>query len=275
MLFKFKKKKIVVDCFTADPLTFEQTPIAPATQYLPQWWKSLPAYASDGGNHYNNDTESNTRNMKGCVGFTQYFKQSLAIPLWGGIRIDLTDNIEKKYRWLTAYNTSDLGMAEKADLIAWHGSQQFHGFLDDTYQHLKISAPWRLKCKYDIPFAFTDPVWCRNDITSYTTLPGILNFKYQHAVNVNIFVQYRAQPRTIVLQLGQPLAFLTPLTEDEVIFKPQLVSSKELRRHCPINRFIFDPDSPSTPYNQSKKFINQKEDRESTNKGCPFGFGKK
>ena len=46
-MFLFKKRKIVVDAFTARPAIFDTAKIQEATKFLPEWWKNLPSKVKD------------------------------------------------------------------------------------------------------------------------------------------------------------------------------------------------------------------------------------
>ena len=75
MFFKFIKNKIVLDCFTARADVFEHSKIARASEYVPQWWKSLPKPEIS----FEKIAKNEVSNMKGCVGFTELFKNSFVI----------------------------------------------------------------------------------------------------------------------------------------------------------------------------------------------------
>jgi hypothetical protein len=42
MLFIFKKKKIVLDCFTADPLVHKYYPVSKVSNFKPKWYTDIP-----------------------------------------------------------------------------------------------------------------------------------------------------------------------------------------------------------------------------------------
>ena len=47
MFFFFKRKEIVLDCFTHRPDTYEYFPIEKSTKHFPQWWKDLKVEIPD------------------------------------------------------------------------------------------------------------------------------------------------------------------------------------------------------------------------------------
>jgi hypothetical protein len=85
MLFLFPKKKIVLDCFTYSESVLQTAPITNAMKHIPSWWKKLPSA------HFE-ETFFPTPTMKGCVGMVDYYANSVALPLWSEIIINVDSN---------------------------------------------------------------------------------------------------------------------------------------------------------------------------------------
>ena len=265
-MFIFKKNKIVVDCFTDDAYAYEHAPIAPARKYLPQWWKDLaPTY----DNH--TSITSNNSTIKKCIGVTQYFAESFIIPFWGGMELHLTDHNTRTAEWQTSYKifVEDYNGGEASPLENLPG-EMYNGFVDKNFIHFKLNTPWAFCCNTDTRFMMSDPIWNRHNLTDYTVLPGILDFKYQTSTNVNMMFEFKDRPLSIILNPRTPLASLTPLTDKEVVFKNHLVTIKEMIKYRPGRRFIMEDGE--TKYHMLKRLFHDKEDNI---KKCPFGFGKK
>ena len=264
-MFWFKKNKVVLDCFTTDPFVYEYAKIDTASKFYPGWWKQLPNVVSDiNGN--------NIPSMKYCRGLTEMYKNSLAMPYWGGAVIEMSDSSTKMSSWKTNYKVP----VEPSDRIfQQHPPQQYAGFVSDNFVHYKIIAPWVIKCKEKVNFFMSDPVWNKSKINDYTVLPGVIDFKYQPVVNINIMLEFTKEIRLVQLSVNDVICFLTPLTEREVIVRHHLVDEKEYantllfaRRIAPIINHLGIGDQ--TSYVLNKKFIDKHEERNKTK--CPFGF---
>jgi hypothetical protein len=102
-------------------------------------------------------------------------------------------------------------------------------------------------------------------LTSWHVLPGVIDFKYQHATNVN-FVAPRG--KRFQMTAGMPLAQLIPLTDKEVDLRLHMIDPTKIDDLRIKNSFYpFFTGS----YKKMKKLINEKEKNKSK---CPF-LGKK
>ena len=268
-MFWFKKKKIVLDCFTADPFAFQYTPISSATNYFPEWWKSMDSYF----NTKNNENKDITMgSMKHCRGFIDLYKNSFMIPYWGNLGIEVSDIIQKQYSWNTNFGSEYVKLNSKNNLEE-HSPQFFKGFVDSNFQHVKLVSPWSLKTNRYVKFFMSDSLWNRNNLTNYSVLPGVIDFKYQLASHVNLMFEYKNTSRIIKLKPNDPLVMLTPLTEEHIELKHHLVSIEELSKMFSFNRAYSNKyDFNSKKYHIIKKFIDEHDKRNKPK--CPFGFGK-
>lgn len=259
-MFWFKRKKIIIDCFTTDPFAYEYTKISPASQYVPEWWKKLPLQNKD-------KQEYVSGTMKHCRGFTNLFGNSFVIPFWGFAEIDVSDDSTKLFEWNSNYNFVE----DKLDSVIVHPSKQYEGFVDSNkFFHIKITSPWFLKSKDSVEFMVHDPLWNRSDLTSYSVLPGVLDFKYQHSTNVNLMIEFKQQSRKINFSHSDVVCMLTPLSEREVVLNHHLIDKGDLRKINHASRF-YNIGKPGL-YNDIKKFMDKHEERNKSK--CPFGFGK-
>lgn len=265
MMFWFKKKKVVLDCFTVDPFSYEFAAIAPATKYYPNWWQELPSI----NEAIQNDAVRKFVTMKHCRGFTDLFKSSYMIPFWGHLKI-LVDENQSVFKWDANYSWN-----ENLKQVVEHSRNQFTGFVGENFQHLKLTSPWHFRTNKYLKFMMSDPIWCRKDLTSYSVLPGVVDYKYQLGSNINLMVEYKDGERSIKFKPGDPIAMLTPLTEDDIELKCHLISEIQLQKEFPFHR-LYDRTNNTIDtiqrYASSKLFINQHEQRNKPK--CPFGFGK-
>ena len=208
MLFKFLKKKIVLDCFTAEPYVIRYAPILPAVRYIPDWWKALPKdYFSD----------IKLINMRHCAGMTEYYKQSVALPLWCDLSINV--NNDKSINWQFSDNTTN---------AIHHSKIQYDGFLEN-YTHIKIESPWFFRSEKNVNWVWSHPVYNYKHNDDAVSVPGITNFYYQHAANINLFIRTEKE-RHILIPHNTPMALLTPMSDRKVKIVRHLVDKKEMER---------------------------------------------
>lgn len=251
-MFKFKEKKIVLDCFTLDPFAYEYANISPAVKYYPEWWKDLPSSGAD-------------PNMKSCLGFLNLYKNSFVVPMWGSLTINLSDAIHKTSRPELDYI---IGFAPGESPLAQHPKSQFKGFVGEDFIHVKAETPWMLKTNSDIKFMYMDPLWNRSNLADYSILPGIVDYHYQPTTSINMMFKLHDQPRRVDFRPGDVMAMIVPITENGVEVKCHLVDEMELRRQFPQIRLA--TSTKQKMYNTFKKFITKHEERQKSK--CPFGF---
>jgi hypothetical protein len=207
MLFLFPKKKIVLDCFTSEKYAIEYAPINFAIKHIPEWWKDLPVSR-------NNELVENMRN---CVGMVEYYKRSIAMPMWSDLLIQTEGN--KNYQW----QFSDFKSIAKI-----HNESQMSNFLSN-YGHLKIQSPWRFASEKSLNWVWSHPTYNYPFSSDIACLPGITDFYYQCSVNVNIMV-LTENKKDILIKQGQPIALLTPMSDRKIKIVRHLVDEKEIKR---------------------------------------------
>lgn len=243
-MFIFKRKKIIVDCFTKENSVYEYYPIVKSLKVTPSWWNKLPNKYTD----YNSmgiPIPSGT--MKTCSGFTDLYKNSYTLPLWS----DLSVSSSKEGHWGYQYCV-DVGVS-----IHHHNPQQY-GEEFNNLIHMKLESPWLLKEKSGIKFYFGDPFWSRiKQLNNWYIAPGIVEYKYNGATHVNMLLDKKEQQ--FIINAGDPLAIIVPLTENDCEFKNHLITNDEYNK---MNSLL-KPSSFINAYIKRKKLIQSK---------CPFNF---
>lgn len=229
--FFIKRSKIVVDAFTANSDIFRMFPLMEAKDNPPSFYKNL-------------QPESDKRNMKYCAGLIDYYKSGFLIP--NVVDIELRSN-----------NREMLVNDSVKLFVESHPSHQ-HGNYFKNHHHVKFNGSWYLREKTEVKFLMTNLFW-----HDYNFLPfvvnGVLDFKYQHGLNINTFMPKGTYDYFI--PAGKPLAQLIPLTEKEVVIKNHHISRGELLSN--FDTFSF---TKTAMYQKKKKFMqkNEKKGR------CPF-----
>lgn len=251
-MFWFKRKKLVVDCFTDKGHAYELAPIQPAIKFIPSWWKALPKTFPSLGNRMSPDPT-----MKSCAGFIEQYKQGIIMPLWTDGLIDIGPEGTDGYRW---------EMADGVTEITSHPEEQRGTYLPNSkYQHLKIVSPWLVQTKEDVYWQYMQPMYNFNQPDHIIGLPGVMNFKYQQQTHINlIFTRIKDKVIRHALRRGQPMTHLIPFTERELDLRLHLVDKAEIER---INACSYH----STFYRSYQKMVKIRKDREKEKK-CPFHF---
>jgi hypothetical protein len=244
--FNFLKKDVVVHCYTSQAPVFNYAPIQNSSVFIPQWWKKLPKSYNTPNSLFEAPT------MKGCIGFTDLYKQGFMLPIWCDVKIEIGSTGLGGYR----YHFSGAG----SSMTSHAQMQRGDAFCETEYQHLKINSPWIFECSEDIKFVQLEPFWNNPTPETMSVMPGVLDFKYQHGANVNTLWKRQSETKIYQLDFGQPLAQFIPLTERNVNFELHLISAEELQHRRSI--------SFSTTF--INKFRNNR--RVLQQRGCPFHF---
>ena len=234
----FKKKPVVIDCYTYDRAAHTFFKPDKGIKFLPQWWKDLP-----------NDTPDNFKNMKGCAGLIDYYKNGIVIPAWSYFNIGIRN---KEVSWFARNGQVD-----------FHAPAQRGDFASNFVQ-CKLLSPWAFSCSEEINFLWNIPLWSFTDPEKIINLQGILNFKYQNATNVNLLFKDSEDGYEFPIKEGTPLAILHPITEREVVLKYHYVD-KQKWEEISVVRY------PSRRFD----YLNAKKALKSLESKCPFGFGGK
>jgi hypothetical protein len=244
MMHFFRRSKINLDCFTEHKWIIESAPVDHAIKHIPNWWKALPKERYEDGKFFPLPT------MKTCVGMYDYYVKSVCLPLWSDLAINVDSNLV--YKWQFADGNTEAVV---------HSSAQYAGFDVGSAGHLKIEAPWVLKEKTGVDWVYSSPIYAMNNITDYTVTPGILNFKYQHGINIQLFINLE-RAKTFKVAYNTPMAFLTPMSDKKVVIHRHLLAKEEYERmqkeHIPgsfINKYVNTKNAQNNkcPYKDYRK----------------------
>lgn len=242
MFFLMRKKEVVLDCFTYLHEAYEYCKIDHAIKYIPQWWKDTPK-------EIENADGSKTDTIKNCHGLIEFYKRGIIIPSWFELQFFMREKNQEQvwYKWKSSNEQLE---------ITNHYPQEFHGFSKDDGINLKINSAWAVKSKDDVQFTFTSPAWNSSDyMKHFYIMPGVVNFKYHHITNINIFYVQDDKEREILIRPLQPLVILHPMTEKKIKLKHHLIDKSEWNNITSYKKLFFKQN-----LNEIKKLKN----------GCPF-----
>lgn len=264
MLFFFKEKKVVVDCFTSDASAYKFYKIRKAVSFFPDDIRKMPSDIPITDRRTNIEFPLPT--LKRCSGIIEHYKHGAIIPLW----MDFICSPQTFAQGKSALGAADEAYAEGFNQ---HPSIQWQGMFEDFHQ-LKFLNPWRFKDTSGIKYAWGPAFYnLQKHIDNFVVPPGIMWWDFQDQANINIFIRKKAEKFTIVA--GTPMVHFIPLTEREVEYKCHLVSPLELEKLATIPQSFPTISSAS----RNNKFFKARAEAERMDKleeksKCPFGFGK-
>jgi hypothetical protein len=237
--FFTKNKKITVDCFTHFHDVYEYAKIDHAIKYIPEWWKNTPQV----------NLEKDIQTIKKCPAFLNFYKRGIVIPSWFEFEMLVSKISEKENMW--KWHSS----SEHFDLADSHANYQFENFTGDYGQNFKITSPWVFKTKDRVEFSWSQPTWnMRENIFNFCILPAVMNFKDQHATNINCFFEYKKEETFIKIDALTPLVVLHPLSERPVEIKNHLVSKNEWDQlRTGVKNFFFSRNTSDRLLKEKKK----------------------
>jgi hypothetical protein len=244
------QKEIVLNCYTYLSYAHKYAPIDYAINYAPDWWKKTPARANDG----------KIATVKSCVSVLDYLKSGIVIPSWFEMDVNLNsksnDNI-----WYTWLASNPSVVTDNS-----HSPEQFAGFAGAGGKNLKITSPWKFTTEEEIYFSWTQPTWHHRELMpNVFVLPGVLNFKFQNATEINLFVINKETEETFTIPSLIPLAILHPLTERKVIIKNHLITKEEWDNMLGPQALVLHRHSSDLTYKKRKNKLKQIEERT-----CPY-----
>jgi hypothetical protein len=214
-MFFLKPSKLTVDFFTTDPIVPAVNTPRRATKDFPDWWSAIPKEV------HKPELLCPLPTMKMCTGLTDYFSNSVCVPMWCDLVIDVGPIGSDYYRYQ---------YADHASRAEAHSEFQRGDFLPDAkYQHVKLMPKWRAKTKQNVNWVLSQPTWCFEHPSKIIIPPGVLNFSWQSELNTNLFIPRLPNVNNkIFIKAGQPLCFITPMTERRVDLRFHRVSEAEL-----------------------------------------------
>jgi hypothetical protein len=239
---------IHVDAFCLTAGLEHLFPIAPANEFLPEWWKQLPATIK---NDVGNGIVTETGTLKKCVGLLDLYRNGFMIPLWSELKIK-TNEDGSLYHFASA-------PVHKQD----HDPRQLNSAFDNSI-HFKMASPWLIKEKSGVQFLWHGCEWNYVEaLYNISVSPGIVEYKYQHNTHINMFLPRKNIELT--LEAGTPLVHIVPLSEKKVVIHNQFIDQREYDRLFSASKY---PLSFTGQYKKRKAIMKSNESK------CPFGFGK-
>jgi hypothetical protein len=257
----FKRKEIVLDCFTDDTVVFDYAKIEHGHKAIPEWWKSMPLSVTkkDG---------SIGPTIKACRALRRHYERSFVLPLWGDLTLELSGS-DKPHLYKWSYASTNFSTGNSHNDVGFEGYTQGDGF------NIKFDSPWLFKSKSGIEYVTSQPTWSNRDLTdNLVLLPGVLDFKYQFSTNINFFCRKGKEGTVLKIPAKTPLMMFHALTEDIVVIKNHLVDKLEFDRIHQDTRFFSNDHRKDFYglYNRRKQLIDSSEEVKikPLESSCPF-----
>jgi hypothetical protein len=256
-MFWFKRKEIVVDCFTIHRSVYELYKPHYSIKYFPADIKKIPKsfkYIDD-----STKIEYDGSTIRSCIGLIEHYKHGITLPMW-------TDFICQP-KTAVAGETA-IGLMGNPFYFSSHPKNQYPGLYED-HIHVKLGSPWLFREKTGVRFLWNQATWNLSEHWKhFLVLPGTVSYDVQGQTNVNIFIDKNSE--NFKLTAGTPLVHITPLSENKVKIKTHLVSYEEHQKISVPEDYMMVPGG-----RRYLKYISDKKrEHERDSPKCPFGFGK-
>ena len=260
-----KREKVVIDFFCDQACSgsfnaFQTAKPDFSVKYFPDWFKKTTAtYPYDNGSVTCPHTGrlATSMSIKTCPGVTDLYKQSITVPSWFVMEVD----VDKE------------GLSVKSplqELVSHmsHPNQQFKNFVNsDQAVNLKVDTPWIVQSKPNIQIMFVEPRWDNYNRYRYmTVLPGIMDLKYTNVLKINHLFDVPNDPDTVYTtrwDVLDPLVHIIPITDKEVEIKHHVVDIETMKKIKPTSDFIGQDElilkGPRWSYRTRKKLVDKLE----------------
>lgn len=185
-------------------------------------------------NHTKNHFEE-VATVKNCPGINYFMTEGIKFKLWADlkIRVHPTGEVED-----LSYG---IGFHQN---LTQHAPSQYEHLYPDNKTAFKLNNPWLGKCNNSTKFLFTESHYSTNFFREHNMYiaPGVIDFKYQHSLNVHILIDKKKEPYELFLPYGTPLFTLYPLTEKKITIDCKLVNQEQYDAinhfpRCPVRKY--------------------------------------
>ncbi len=203
-LFTFwkKKEKPKIKWWSVIDGVESVTPIVPAKEYIPDWWKRVERMITNDGAK----GKENKGTIRNCPSFPEYLTQGFVVPLWCDLYLQVEDG---NFQWRSP---------DKNFSFSSHADHQYRNWLpkhvqDNTSMVLKPACPWRIKTPpgwsvWQLPMTYHyNPI--------FDVLPGIIWSDIHHEINQQMLIKKYGE---FMIKRGTPLAMYVPYERNKYTY---------------------------------------------------------
>lgn len=194
----FKKKQPTIEFSCKEWAIRKYAPIQPASKFLPQEYRDLPAGKACPFDTFN---EATILTLKMCPAVTNWLNAGYVIPAWADMEFIFTDTSFE-------FKTSNLDYQTKI-----HPEVQFLNMMDrfNFRQDVKIDSPWHIKTAPGYSMMWL-PLWFHN--SNYQAVPAIVDGDIVPNHNpINLMFHER---KSTTIKMGDPLVQIIPFKRENI-----------------------------------------------------------
>lgn len=213
-MFFIKQNKIVLDCFTPDTNAATLTPISKAGAHIPDWWRQLPKNSID------KTTLKDKMSMRHCAGIVDLFAKSVVLPMWSDFRVAVSPEgvTDCKYEFANGYSEAQIHAQS-------HRGTYLH---EKKYLQIKLMSPWAISTKEEVYWTMLQASYNEEDPLEMSILPGMLEFKNLHNLNVQLAIKkQKFESSILTIPCGKPLVHLVPMSDKKIDVRIHQVTFEE------------------------------------------------
>lgn len=226
------------------------SPIVPATDFIPSWWKNL-------SKDYKRFGKPNARTAKTCPGIFDSVRAGYIVPMWSDIIFKWSEQKKDGFEYQLSH-----AMQELSECVYAHDSMQIKDapLLENSCPKLiKLTTPWFVDVPKGVSLFLTAPFYhVNNDIT---IIPGIIDPDIDLISNkeINIFIKLNKHGE-IRIDKGQPLLQIIPFKRSDYEFAIEMPDyEKELEYELMVmNDRTFIEGERKTPKHLTKNRVEKK-----------------
>ena len=213
MLFFFKEKPIYIISFVSEEYAqiIKTTPIRPAKEMLPEWWKKVPSSS------FSWDKMQPLNTVKSCPGIGHLIQRGAILPLWCDLALKFK---MPNYEWQYSDSISKLELH--------NGEAQMPGYYTD-HSAFKLLSPWFIMSP--VPLLYTSPDYYFTEAQPYFTPSGIVTPIHNYCtLNIFMFIKKTEEEKRYFFKAGTPMLHIIPLSEKKVNYKIEVLSDHEHKK---------------------------------------------
>jgi hypothetical protein len=187
------------------------SPIKPASEFVPNWWKKL-------GKTYTPNPESDpSPTAKSCPGIFDFSRAGYILPMWADMYFKWHEGDLDGWDMMSSSIVQGLD-----DAVNRHDFRQVENapFLENScHAMVKINTPWYMQVPKGVSLFLTQPFYHNNN--DFTVCPGIMDPEVDRISNkeLNCFIKLNTPDKTIKIKRGQALMQIIPFVRAEYEFE--------------------------------------------------------
>jgi len=195
----FKTNTIDIEFWTTLPGLEKIEPVKRATEFMPEWFKNMPAYTGMA-----EPKLEDKGTVKRCPGIIDLFKDAFVIPLWCDLELDIES--EQNFRFRPSNDNC---------VFQVHPNAQFLDHVQTDYTLIfKPISPWHIRTPKGYSVMQLPMYYHFND--QFDVLPGTIWTDMHHEVNPQMAIKKKGR---FTITKGTPLAMYIPFKREATNLK--------------------------------------------------------